>query len=487
MLNQPEPKAIPGTQGDEVYGPFFSPDGEWVGFFADGTLKKVLLDGDSAPEDLFETPGLDRTGTWGPNGTIFFSSAAGIWQIDSSGGRAELVIEADASDRFWHIDILPDGKALLVTVHSNGSSRIAVLSLGTSELANLVEDGGTARYASSGHLVYLRNSSLVAVPFDLEALRVTGTPVPVLVDVDTQWEYAGAFALSPTGSLVYSPRQLRSLVVLDRNGLAEALPQEQKAYEFLSLRLSPDGRRLATTIDGDVWIYELSRDVLTRMTFHPAQEVNPVWSPDGQKIAFHATQSGTAGLYWKWADGTGEVEELFRTGNFARPSSWSPDGTLLAFNMGASWETDIWLADVGENEARPFGESPFDQHKAQFSPDGHWMIYVSGESGEDEIYIQAFPAGGEKHQISKSGGDYPVWGPDGKEIFYKEGTKLMAVPIQTDPEFVIGKSQMLFDGYEGVLDVFPDGQRFVMFGDDEPRINIVLNWNEELKRLAPRN
>jgi serine/threonine protein kinase len=486
MLKQPKPKAIPGTQGDQVYGPFFSPDGEWIGFFADGVLKKVMLEGDGAPVSLCEAPGMDLGGTWGQEDTLFFSNASGIWQIKASGGKAELVTEVDSANRYREPEILPNGKAMLVTIDTNGTCSVAVLSLETGELKNLIEGGSTARYASTGHLIYLRNGSILAVPFDVRTLRITGTPVPVLDDVDTQWSYGAAFALSPAGSLVYSPRQLRSLALVHRNGLVESLPQAKHAYDWIDLRVSPDGQHLATTINGDIWIYDISRDVLTRLTLHPAPDGNPVWSPDGRKIAFQSTRSGTVGLYWKSADGAGEANEILLAEDIVMLTSWSPDEKLLAFSKSApSGETDIWLVHVGEKEPRPLFELPFKQTFARFSPDGRWMTYVSGESGEDEVYIQAYPVGGEKRQISKTGGDFPVWGPVGKELFYKEGTKLMAVSIQTEPELVIGKSRQLFDGYEGVFDVLPGGQQLVMFGGDEPQINVVLNWHQELLEKVP--
>ena len=275
-------------------------------------------------------------------------------------------------------------------------------------------------------------------------------------------------------------------------------------------RLSPDGRRIALGIAGQdtqVWLYDLSRDTLTRLTLEGNFNNRPVWTPDGKRVAFVSTQGGPQNLYWQLADGNGAPERLTNDEHTQTPNSWSPDGQLLAFNeINPTAGPDIWVLRLGVpsagsgqvRKAEPFVRTPFNEGAPRFSPDGLWLAYVSDESGRNEIYVQPYPGPGGKWQISTEGGTEPAWNPNGRELFYRSGDKMMAVEIATRTGFAADKPRMLFEGRYQLspltasnYDVSSDGQRFLMLKPSEPtgaavtQINVVLNWFEELKRRVP--
>jgi Tol biopolymer transport system component len=251
--------------------------------------------------------------------------------------------------------------------------------------------------------------------------------------------------------------------------------------------------------EAQIWLYDLSRETLTRLTFEGNVNVNPVWTRDGKRITFTSNKEGPQNLFWQLADGSGGLERLTTSEYVNTPSSWSPDGQLLAFwevNAATGW--DIWVLRPSDRKAQPFLRTPFNESVPRFSPDGRWLAYISNESGRYEIYVQPYPGPGGKWQISTEGGTEPAWNPNGKELFYRSGDKMMAVDIATQPGFSAGKPRVLFEGrYEPTpatfpnYDVSPDGQRFLMLKPAEAseaaptQINVVLNWFEELKRRVP--
>jgi Tol biopolymer transport system component len=257
---------------------------------------------------------------------------------------------------------------------------------------------------------------------------------------------------------------------------------------------------VAVAVEGqetEVWLYNLSRETLTRLTLEGSTNYNPVWTRDGTRIGFEST-TGSRGLYWQLADGSGGLERLSE--HSGAPNSWSPDGQLLVFDDGdptTGW--DIWILSMGDRKAQPFLRTPFNEGAARFSPDGRWLVYVSNESGRYEVYVQPYPGPGGKWQISTEGGTEPLWNPNGRELFYRNVDKMMAVEIATQPRFFAGKPKVLFAGpYQqspnpvpnANYDVSPDGQRFLMLKSGElaqaaTQINVVLNWFEELKRRVP--
>ena len=361
----------------------------------------------------------------------------------------------------------------------------------------------------------------MAVSFDPQRLEVKGTAVPmvegVLQSPDTG---AAQYGFSSTGSLVYVPGGLqsaqRTLVWVTRSGAEQPLAAPAHAYQ--TPRLSPDGRRVAAAIqeqESQIWLYDLSRETLTRFTFEGSVNLNPVWTPDGKRLAFNSNKEGAANIFWQLADGSGGLERLATSEYLQAPSSWSPDGQLLAFHeVNPNTQRDIWALQMGDpshssgqapsassgqiRKAQPFLRTRFDEAAPRFSPDGRWLAYMSNESGRYEIYVQPFPGPGGKWQISTEGGTEPVWNPNGRELFYRSGEKMMAVEITTQPGFVVGKPQMLFEGpYEPApfpianYDISPFGQRFLMLKPSEQaqaaptQINVVLNWFEELKQKVP--
>lgn len=345
----------------------------------------------------------------------------------------------------------------------------------------------------------------MAVPFDSQRLAVAGTAAPVLEGVlQSPVNGDAQYSISATGSLVYVSGGLQSvqskLVWVNRNGAEQPVGAPPRAYMFP--RFGPDGRRVAVGIaeqGTQNWMYDLSRDTLTRLTFEGKSNLNPDWTPDGKRVAFNSDEGGPPNIYWQLSDGSGGLER-FTTSQFTQaPSSWSPDGQLLAFiEVAPTTGIDIWVLRLRARTAQPFLRTSFNETSPQFSPDGRWLEYISDESGRFEVYVQPFPGPGGKWQISTEGGAEPLWNPNGRELFYRNGDKMMAVDISAQPNFSIGKPKVLFEGkYELTpatltnYDVSPDGQRFLMLKPSEQtqvaptQINVVLNWYEELKRRVP--
>jgi len=498
-------KPIPGTEG--AIEPFFSPDGQWLGFFADGKLKKVSVSGGAALA-IGKAP-QPRGASWSSQGMIAFAPtiAQPLQQVAAAGGTPRLPAgPGEGSSGYLWPEFLPGDKAVLFAARVVDGSGVAVQSIVTGDRRNLIPEGTQPRYALSGHLVYAQAASLMAVPFDPQRLEVTGTAVPVVEGILQSPTGAAQYSISSTGSLVYVSGTAQSaqgkLVWVSRNGAVQPLAAPAHAYRYP--RLSADGRQVAVTIqeqEPQIWLYNLSRDTLTRLTFEGNSNVAPSWTPDGKRIAFESNKDGATNIYWQLADGSGWLERLNTSEYSQVPSSWSADGQLLAFiEINPTTGYDIWVLRMGDRRARPFLRTPFTEGAPQFSPDGRWLAYTSDESGRLEVYVQPYPGPGGKWQISTDGGTEPVWNRNGRELFYRSGDKMMAVDIATQPSFVAGKPRMLFQG-QYVLntppssipfyDVSADGQRFLMLMPSEQgqaaptQINVVLNWFEELKRRVP--
>ena len=501
-------RPIPGTANPG--SSFFSPDGKSIGFFADGKLKKTLLAGGS-PITLCDAPSAGRTGGWFEDTIVFtanFPSGQGLYRVSANGGEPEMLatVNPDADElRYLHPDFLPDGKDLLFTIESDIGQQTALLSLETGERKVLLENARQARYLSTGHLVYeqSRTGNLMVVPFDLAALEVTGDSVPVLQGVRQQTVGSVDYAISDNGTLVYVPSTStgglnRTLVWVDRQGLATPLIEDRQAYR--RPRLSPDGQRVAVAVQSslntDIWIYDIGRGTRMRLTVEGGN-ASPVWTPDGTRVTFSSIRDGPQDLYWKPADGSGQAELLLNMNsqNNLVPTSWSPDGESLAF-YDTSGARDIWTLPR-EGDASTFVATAFNERSPMFSPDGRWLAYVSDESGRDEIYVKPYPGPGGKWPISTEGGTEPQWSADGRELFYRLGDKMMVVGVQSEPAFSSGRPQLVFEGpyltdlfATSNYDISPDGQRFLMIKEEEgqqDQINVVLNWTEELKRLVPTN
>jgi serine/threonine-protein kinase len=494
------------TGAEEGSSPFLSPDGEWVAFAAAGKLKKVPLRGGS-PMTLCDAIGPGVYGSWGPGNTIVFStegSDQGLYRVSAAGGNREILATPDPDKgelRYGAPEILPDGKAVLFSVRLKDSSRqIAVLSLETGEQKTVLEDGGRRpRYTPTGHLVYEQNGTLMAVPFDSERHEVMGKAAPILESVR-----AADYALSSEGTLVYVPdfvgQAQRSLVWVDRKGESE--PFTDLLRQFANPRFSPDGARLSVTVreqaaGQNVWIYEMASGILTPFTFQTTgQARSPIWTLDGKHLTFSYDQY-PSGIFWESSDGSGEREQLTQMQDIQVPNSWSRHG-VLAYSEGLPTQGDIWTLSLeGERQPEEFLVTDFNERHPMFAPDGQWIAFTSNRSGQDEIYVKAYPGLGGIVQISRGGGSQPLWARDGKELFYRNGDKMMVISVQTEPTFkMLAAPRILFQGsyYSGSFDwasnydVTPDGQRFVMVKQAETsatQINVVLNWFEELKRLVP--
>ena len=507
-----------GTGQERPYHPFFSPDGEWVGFATPDALKKVPRSG-GTPIKLCAVD-LSRGASWGPDGTIVFAPTpgGGLSVIPDSGGEptplTELDIEASEITHRWP-QFLPGGRHILFTVHSNNSdfdgARLEVLDLETGQ-RQVVHQGGTyGRYVESGHLVYFNQETLFVMPFDLDRLEPSGSPAPVVQDVGGSAEGGAYFDVSRYGRLIYSAgggitdNELQPVWVT-RDGQVQPFNAEQRSFRNPSL--SPDGRFLAVDVASegniDIWVYDLERDVPTKLTFDDADDERAVWSPDGLTIAFASERGdGITNIYRKAADGSGEVERLTDSETDVLPYSWSPDGRTLAvmtFTQDTIW--DIGLLDLETGEIESFQATSFIEYAPRYSPDGRYLVFGTNESGDWEAYVRPADGSRGKWQISADGGVYPKWSADGKEIFIGgSGGRMQSVAVDaTGGRFRVSRPQDLFTGAFADLttgldmfDVTPDGQRFLLFQGElftsptgHQHLRLVDNWFAELERTFSR-
>lgn len=507
-MDSPDAKPIPGTEG--ATGPFFSPDGEWIGFFAGGKLKKLPLSG-GAPMILADAA-QPRGATWGADDTIVYApiTNAVLFRVPAGGGTPNAITAQKVDPRSRWPEFLPGGKTVVYNPGIGDASAIVALRLDTGERRVLIQGGTSPHYLPTGHLVYARAGMLMAVPFDPARLAVKGAAVQILEGVSEQsGSGAAQFSVSKSGALVYIPGGVSGseniLVWVDRKGTVQPLPAPRRAYSAPAV--SPDGKRVAVEIQDsphNVWVYDIARNTLTRLTFEGANH-NPIWTPDGKRVTFGSERAGPQVLFWKPADGSGADEQLITNEYPQTAESWSHDGQLLAIGVtDPATNEDVWLlsreGDPGTpgqgRKTRPLLHTQFNEETPMISQDGHWLAYASDESGKFEIYVQPFPGLGRKWQISTEGGKEPLWSRNGKELFYRNGDKMIAVDITTNPNFSAGTSKLLFQGQyastnnRSSYDVAPDGQRFLMVKPAEQdssvmQISVVLNWSEELKRKAP--
>ena len=520
--------ATPLLGSERARSPFFSPDGEWVGFQVSGggdsnNLKKVsVLGGRSVTICQWTSPLLGVS--WGPDDTIVFSTFAseGLLRVAAVGGEPDELTTVDTEqgevNHTWP-EFLPGGDAILfniVTDRPTDNNQIAVLSLNTGERNLVVAGGSNPHYVPTGHIVYGVDETLWAVPFDLDELTVTGDPVPVLEGVITKSSGAVNFSVSGDGSLVYVSGTTASttqsvLVLVDRKG--RETPVTEITTDYLFPRFSPDGRHVAfavaetegsitdSRVDVDVWVIEVERGSRSRLTFE-GNNLFPTWSPDSSRVAFSVSKLGRADFYSVPVDGSGLPEELFvRDGNqFA--TSWTSDGRGIAYyELNPDTGPDLWVLSLdGDPTPSPFLVSPAAERAGAFSPDGRFIAYVSEESGQDEVYVRPYPGPGGEVIISSGGGTEPVWARDGTELFYRKGDQILVAEVETERTFSARTATVLFEGrYEADrtpvggnpnYDVSPD-QQFVMVrrtgeGERESiQMNIVLNWYQELERLVP--
>lgn len=481
--------------------PFFSPDGTWLGYWHENKLKKIPAQG-GVPQIVCDVGrGTLRGASWGDDGFVYFNEQTiGIFRVPESGGEPELLLTPRPEEdikavRFPHV--LPGEKALLFAVghasmDSYDQATITLLSIETGETRALVDRGSNPRYSPTGHIVYGRDGQLLAVPFDLDRLEVTGQPTSVLQGVATSHVWGNAhFAFSRTGTLVYvagDPDDYSTKTYwIDREGNREPFEVDRHLDE---VSISPEGQKVAlweAKGNDDLWSFERTRGTLTRITDR-WDNVYPTWMPDGGSIVYVAMPPGD-GIVRRAADGTGATEVLFETELTPILGNVSPDGRFLVY----SDFDDIWILPLtGDDEPEPLVSASRAQTEPRFSPDGRWIAYVSDESGREEIYVQPFQRAGGRTLISTAGGQKPLWRGDGRELFFYGEGAVQSVPIRTEPEFQAGTPAALFalPGLQD-FDVMPDGDRFLVIQRDvsafPSEVHVVVNWFSELERLVPTN
>jgi len=502
--------------------PFFSPDGRWVGVFMSSSrqLAKVSINGGPA-EILCRYQGTPRGAVWGSDETIIFATNdanTGLLSVPAAGGEPKTLTTPDPAhgeQDHYMPSLAPDGHTVFFTIWNAAgveNARVAALDLRSGRRTTLVRGGSDATYVAAasgqpGYLVYGSAGSLRAVRFDLARLSVVSDPVPVVDEVATMATGATDYSVSRQGTLVYVPghfsaRSNRSLAWVSRDGRQDALGLPPRPYNFA--RLSPDETRIALAVsdqDNDIWIYEIARGVLTRLTSDPNLDGTPVWSPDGQHIFFVSNRSGSMNVHSQPATGTGTADRLITTAGQQALGSFSPDGRSLVFQESGGATTDLMVLRFDPRpHAEPLLRTPFNEASPDVSPDGKWLAYYSNESGGGEVYVRPFPkVDGGRWQISTAGGSRPAWSKDGKELFYLDSTAaMMAVPVQAGDTFTAGNPVKLFDGpwYSQQptrpYDITRDG-RFLMIKSPRsedlrqvsPTMTVVVNWTEELKTRVP--
>jgi Tol biopolymer transport system component len=495
-------KPIQGTQ-EVPFTPFFSYDGKWIGYWSqnDHGLKKISVNG-GLPVKLCNAKA-SFGATWGKDHTILLAQPSGILRIAGSGGTAEMLIKTGQGEQVYGPEILPGGEWVLLTVTSiSGSDRwdksqIVAQSLKSGERKILLSGGCDARLVPTGHLVYSLGSDLFAIPFDADDPKVNGAAIPIVRGVQRAIipginPGAANYAFSEGGMLAYvaggTVKSKRNLAWVDHNG--NEAPPEAPPGHYSHPRISPDGTKLALTnvVSGnsDIWIWDLLRRKMPMLTFDESSDLLPTWTPDNKKIIFSSVCEGTNNLFWKSTDGTGKSELLFSDADKdLLSSSLASDGKTIAVV-----ETDLKGFKIvtgsteGSHAPKPLSKGAHNEFHARISPNGKWIAYVSDESGRLEVYVCTFPdVNRAKWQVATSGGESPIWSRDGQELFYRNGSAVMAVSIRADSVFRAQIPEMLFQNRyfaESGLqwDISPDGHKFLMIKEsDSPRkIIVATNW-----------
>ena len=498
-LDSLTPRKI-GTASGAAW-PFWSPNSDFVAFrpLAQLELRKVSVHG-GPTSTICSISSEFKGGTWSPDGSsiVFSSNAEGgfrLYEVPAQGGTAKLVLEAERSEPLaqWLPHFLPNeggSRGLLFTKGPLLNSEIVVLDLESGRLDALAR-GSLPVYSPTGHIVYQSENALWALPFSAESLRKTGEPFAVSGS-------ASAPSISRDGTLVYlsgTEAGLEQLTWRDRDGNELGTIGEPQP-EILEPVLSPDSSQVVVRAhendNADIWVHETARSLKRRLTFDPAAEFRPTWTPRGDKVSFSSTRDGRWNVFIKPADGRGEAESLLATPANEWGFEWSADGRYMVGAGGGK----LWYLRADESastfEKVMFLDEPFDAVSPDLSPDAKFLAYQSNESGRDEVYVELFPKGGARWQVSTNGGGQPRWRGDGKELFYVEGDTLIAVSVTTSPAFSVGAAKPLFqDGsaFEGrgqQYDVTPDGQRFVVVktlieANAGRAIHVVENWYEEFR------
>jgi hypothetical protein len=492
-FDQLDARALPGTEN--AASPFFSPDGEWIAFFADDSkLKKVALSG-GAPVVVADAPAI-RGGTWGEDGAIIFSAGNGLLRVSANGGRVDTLTRPDSirgelAVHAWP-EIIPGGDAVVFMVSTSNIrlARTGVLALRGGRAHSLSffdQPCLSPRFARRDRLLCpILDGHVLAFPFDPRKLEIIGPPDPVLQQAFVKGGGATVFSVARNGTLAYlRPSPTRHLVRIDATGNEVPFLESREAMEYP--RFSPDGRRLALQMGfpGDIWIYQMPSGPWSRLTTD-GNNVFPEWSPDGQRVIFASDRGMGFDIYWQRADGSAGAEPLLITPGDQGEATMAPNGVIIA-RTGLGNARDLITFHVGDRRPTPFMPTPgIPEHSPRLSPDGKWVAYLANESGRFEVYVRPFPASSGRWTISTDGGNFPLWSRDGRMLYYWHGTELVAAEIATVPTFHVASRRILFEhnpsqGGHPPYDVTPDGNHFVMvrsIGEDADLV-IVLNWADE--------
>jgi eukaryotic-like serine/threonine-protein kinase len=491
------PEAVPLAGTENGVGPFFSPDGAWIGFFADGRLRRVPAGGGAAV-DIAVAPGLPLGGSWGDNDRIVFSAGtrSALHVVPARGGDPAplTTLDADAGEvSHRHPELLPDGRTLLFTSLSPAGWSVNAFDLRSGRRVGLTE-GATPRYVTGGYVALNRGTDLLAAPFDPTSLEITGAIVPMVQSVAAEMASTMHYAVSRNGTLAYVPAAADPALVIIRDGEERIVDVGPGAVARPPRpRFSPDGTRLALTAGrtADVWIHDLRTGGAARLTFDGGSD--PVWTPDGNAVTFAAspflgTGPGRRGLHTQPSDGRSGAERLLALEEWHRPIGWTPDGRMLAFEtVRVGGPPSIWVFEDGEAR-RVLREG----YSGRLSPDGRWLAYHSEAAGSAEVYVTPFPEADARWQISAAGGSGPAWSSDGIEVYYRSADRLMAAGIETDAGVRVTSRRVVLEPFApwwpDDYDVHPDGRSLALVRPaDAPRdgeVGIVVNWAAELGRLG---
>jgi serine/threonine-protein kinase len=510
---------VSGSSADVPYHPFFSPDGQWIGFVTPTELKKVPITG-GTPIRLSKV-NRSRGASWSPDGTIVVSPerGSGLFTVPAAGGELQplTTVDTEATEiaHRWP-QVVPGNQVIFTTLLQGSDSAdeavIESISLDGGERKVLHRGGSYGRWVPSGHLVYVRENTLFAMPFDIKKMEATGSPAPIVQGVTSSDASGGAqISFSNSGTLAYVSGEIGvpeyPIKKMDRNGVVSTLWEEPGTYA--NPQLSPDGRRLSLTVlrDGnwDVWIYDLERTVATRLTFHDGYDGDQVWSPDGEYITFSSDRDGRENPYRKRADGSGEAERLATIDHDFWASSWTPDGKWILGEIQNETFDIVAVPADGSGEAVEYLATEFFDRFPMISPDGKWVAYMADESGRSEIYVRPFPFAAGKWQVSDGGGTWPSWSPDGSELIYRDEDGLMSATVTTENgSFRAGRPQTLASGglsnnqggiaVSGSIfsdyEITPDGKSFIILQGGEGlsnqnNVTLVTNWFEVLRETFP--
>jgi Tol biopolymer transport system component/tRNA A-37 threonylcarbamoyl transferase component Bud32 len=499
-------EAIPNTEGAQ--GPFFSHDGRWLAFRRGNLIQKVdLLGGRAITITSLERSVVISGATWSSTDTIYYGHeiSNGLIKVAGSGQDTPVeVFRGEQDEWFWWPSFLPGERWLLATVVSSSRSTTSIVALSaeTGEVRPLIENAAWAHYLDDGFmLVRLTSGALMLVPIDQSDPRVTGPQVPIRDGISSTTGRAPQLAWAANGTAVFlaGGAEQHTMVLVDRQGSEQPLVADVGPYR--NPRWSPDGERVAFRLgtaggeeeEGDLWTYHVPTETLSRLTFE-SDNLYPVWSRDGRRIVFTSRRDGIAGLWWKASDATDQAEHLLEGNEVRFPGSITPDGrTLLFREISASGGFDIYgLSLESDRTLDSVLVTQFDEGSPMISPDGSWLAYVSNESGQNEIYLMRYPEGGARWRVSHRGGTEPIWHPQGRELFYRDGTVLWSARLQLGETAVVTVRDSLFDGpyYTNVrwpeYDVAPDGDHFVMIkmtGETREPV-VALGWVQEVIRQA---